>query len=400
MRKRGLRHYNMPVFLILLLVSVVMIFPFIWMVLSAFKTNADVYAYPIRWLPSSFEWSNFQKVFQMVPFLRYYWNTILTSVLQTAIQIAMSIGAAYAFAKLHFPFKRTLYMLIQSAMFVPMSVLVIPLYQMVSGTGLVDTYAGIVLPQVLGVFTTMMLISFFTTIPDDLIDAAKIDECAEVDDGRDDAFANLALLELREEGLANLGLGLLEVLTTGQNHIVAVLVELEHLGLDLLADVRREIAHAAHLDKGGRKEAAQADVDDQAALDGLDDGALDDAVVFLDLLDVAPGALVLGALLGQDETPFLVFLRDDKGFDGVADLDDIIRIDVLLDGKFAGRNYTFGLVADVQENLVVIDLDDGALYQITIVEVLDGGIDCLDEVVNGADVVDGDLFDFCFVFCH
>ena len=177
MRKRGLRHYNMPVFLILLLVSVVMIFPFIWMVLSAFKTNADVYAYPIRWLPSSFEWSNFQKVFQMVPFLRYYWNTILTSVLQTAIQIAMSIGAAYAFAKLHFPFKRTLYMLIQSAMFVPMSVLVIPLYQMVSGTGLVDTYAGIVLPQVLGVFTTMMLISFFTTIPDVLIDAAKIDGC-------------------------------------------------------------------------------------------------------------------------------------------------------------------------------------------------------------------------------
>ena len=167
----------MPVFLILLLVSVVMIFPFIWMVLSAFKTNADVYAYPIRWLPASFEWSNFQKVFQMVPFLRYYWNTILTSVLQTAIQIAMSIGAAYAFAKLHFPFKRTLYMLIQSAMFVPMSVLVIPLYQMVSGTGLVDTYAGIVLPQVLGVFTTMMLISFFTTIPDDLIDAAKIDGC-------------------------------------------------------------------------------------------------------------------------------------------------------------------------------------------------------------------------------
>ena len=235
---------------------------------------------------------------------------------------------------------------------------------------------------------------------DEAVDAAKIDECAEVDDGRDDAFANLALLELREEGLANLGLGLLEVLTTGQNHIVAVLVELEHLGLDLLADVRREIAHAAHLDKGGRKEAAQADVDDQAALDGLDDGALDDAVVFLDLLDVAPGALVLGALLGQDETPFLVFLRDDKGFDGVADLDDIIRIDVLLDGKFAGRNYTFGLVADVQENLVVIDLDDGALYQITIVEVLDGGIDCLDEVVNGADVVDGDLFDFCFVFCH
>lgn len=122
---------------------------------------------------------------------------------------------------------------------------------------------------------------------DEAVDAAKIDECAEVDDGRDDAFANLALLELREEGLANLGLGLLEVLAAGQDHVVAVLVELEHLGLDLLTDVRREIAHAAHLDEGGRQEAAQADVDDQAALDSLDDSALDDAVVFLDLLDVA-----------------------------------------------------------------------------------------------------------------
>lgn len=177
MAKHGKQGYNMPVFFSLLAFSLVMIFPFVWMVLSAFKTSADVYAYPPKWLPSSFRWDNFRKVFEMVPFGRYYLNTILTSVMQTAMQIALSIGAAYAFAKLKFPFKRTLYMLIQSAMFVPMAVLVIPLYQMISRTGLTDTYAGIVLPQVLGVFTTMMLVSFFTTIPDDLIDAAKMDGC-------------------------------------------------------------------------------------------------------------------------------------------------------------------------------------------------------------------------------
>lgn len=176
-KTRKQRHYNWPVFIFLLIFSFVMVIPFIWMVLSAFKSTADVYAYPIRWLPSSFKWDNFQKVFAMIPFGRYYFNTIVTSVAQTFLQIVMAICAAYAFAKLDFPFKHTINMLVQSAMFVPMSVLIIPLYQMVSRTGLVDTYAGIILPQVLGVFSTMLLVSFFSTIPNELIDAAKIDGC-------------------------------------------------------------------------------------------------------------------------------------------------------------------------------------------------------------------------------
>ena len=235
---------------------------------------------------------------------------------------------------------------------------------------------------------------------DQAVDTAQIDERAEVDDGGHDTLADLALLELGQEGLAHFGLSLLQVLAAGQDHVVAVLVELQDLGLDLLADVRGEVANATHFDEGRGQEATQTDVDDEAALDGFDDGALDDAVSFLDLLDVAPGALVLGTLLGQDQTTFLVFLGDDKGLDGVADLDDLVRIDVLLDGKFAGGDDALGLVADIQEDLVVIDLDDGTFDQITIVEVLDGGIDCLDEVLFGANVVDGDLGDFSVVLCH
>ncbi len=176
-KRSRLNSYNIPVFIVLLVFSVVMIYPFIWMVFSAFKTQKDVYTVPIRLLPSSFSFDNFLKVFRMIPFGRYYINSIITSVLQTGLQIAMSILAGYAFAKLDFPFKKTLYIVVQSAMFVPMSVLIIPLYQMICDTGLVDTYAGIVLPQTLGVFTTMLLISFFVSIPDDLIDAARIDGC-------------------------------------------------------------------------------------------------------------------------------------------------------------------------------------------------------------------------------
>src|SRR5690606_13597316 len=123
-----------------------------------------------------------------------------------------------------------------------------------------------------------------------------------------DARADLALLERLQEGRSHLGLRLLEPGAARQDHVVAVLVELDDLRLDLPADVRLEVADATHLDERGGQEATEADVEDQAALDHLDDGARDDAVLLLDLLDRAPGALVLRALLGQDETAFLVLL--------------------------------------------------------------------------------------------
>src|SRR3954454_8281989 len=132
---------------------------------------------------------------------------------------------------------------------------------------------------------------------DQAVDATEVDEGAEVDDRGDDALADLTLLELGEEVLSHLALGLLEPGAAGEHDVVAVLVELDDLRLELLADERLEIADAAHLDQRCREEGAQTDVEDEATLDDLDDGAGDDAVLVLDLLDRAPGALVLRALL-------------------------------------------------------------------------------------------------------
>ena len=123
--------------------------------------------------------------------------------------------------------------------------------------------------------------------------------------------------------MANLGLGLLEPRTARQDHVVAVLVELDDLGLEDLADVGLQVADATHLHERRRQEAAQTDVEDEAALDDLDDGALDDAVLFLDLLDGAPGALVLCALLGQDQPAFLVLLLENEGLDLVTHGNDL-----------------------------------------------------------------------------
>ncbi len=168
------------------------------------------------------------------------------------------------------------------------------------------------------------------------VDAAEIDERAEVDDRGDDTLADGALLQLVEELAAHLGLGLLEPGAARQHHVVAVLVELDDLGLDLLADVRLQIADPAHLDQRRGQEATQPDVEDQATLDDLDDGALDGLVLLLERLDGAPGALVLSALLGQDQPAFFVLLGEDQGLDLIADGNDLVGVDVVLDGEFAG----------------------------------------------------------------
>ena len=165
------------VFGLLVLGSGIMLFPFVWMVLSSFKTAGDVYAYPPKWIPSQWNFSNYAAVFKMIPFLRYYFNSIYTSLAQTTIQIFLSITAAYALTKLDFPGKNGLINLIRSTMFVPLIVTLIPLYLMFSQLGLVDTYSGIILPQVFSAFTTFLLMSFFVAVPNDLCDSAKLDGC-------------------------------------------------------------------------------------------------------------------------------------------------------------------------------------------------------------------------------
>lgn len=161
----------------LLIGSLFMMFPFVWMILSSFKTTADVYVYPPRWIPSVWTLENFTKVFNMIPFGLYYLNSIITTVAITGLQIGISILAAYSLVHLEYPGKGFINALLRSSMFVPMVVTMIPMYLMISSMHLIDTYAGIILPQVSTAFTTFLLMSYFASIPKDMIDAAKLDGC-------------------------------------------------------------------------------------------------------------------------------------------------------------------------------------------------------------------------------
>ncbi|MCQ2419785.1 MAG: carbohydrate ABC transporter permease [Clostridia bacterium] len=178
--KKKFKHLNRPswgIFVILCIGAVFMLFPFVWMILSAFKTNADIYSYPPRWIPSIWTGENFKHVFEMIPFLKYYINSIYTSVVQTALQIIISVLAAYSLVYLSYPGKDLMFGLMRSSMFVPMVVTMIPMYLTVASLGWLDSYAGIILPQISTAFTTFLLISYFSSIPKDLVDAAKLDGC-------------------------------------------------------------------------------------------------------------------------------------------------------------------------------------------------------------------------------
>ena len=151
-----------------------------------------------------------------------------------------------------------------------------------------------------------------------------------------------------------------------EHDVVAVLVELDDLGLHGLADVRSEITNTTQLDERCRQEATQTDVDDETALDDLDHRTLDHAVGFLDLLDRAPRPLVLRPLLGQQQPAFLVLLLEDQGFDLLAELDDLVRVDIVADAQLAGEDDAFALVADVEQHFVLVDLDDRTEHQLAV----------------------------------
>jgi hypothetical protein len=203
------------------------------------------------------------------------------------------------------------------------------------------------------------------------VDAAEVHEGAEVHDRGNGALEAHAGLELGEDLLA-LGLaGLLEHDAAREDDVVAVAVHLDDAGLYAGAEIGVEVLHAAKVNEGGRQEATKADVEDEATLDDLDNLALDGLAGVELLLHAVPGALVLGTLLGEDETTLLVLLLKDEGLDLVAQRDDVGRVDVLANGELARRNDALRLVADVKQDLVALDLDDGAGDKIALVEIGD-----------------------------
>jgi multiple sugar transport system permease protein len=159
----------------LMLVALLFLFPFFWMVSNAVRSNAEVMAIPVRILPNVFEWDNFAKTWSELPFGRFFLNSMVVAGSVTVITVVVSCLAGYAFARLKFPGRDALLLGYVGTLMVPSIMLIIPLFLIVNGLGMVNTFQGVILPVAFGTFGAFLLRQFFLSIPMSLEEAALID---------------------------------------------------------------------------------------------------------------------------------------------------------------------------------------------------------------------------------
>lgn len=164
-------------YIALIIGSVIMIFPFVWMLLTSFKTNAEVMQIPPTILPADWNFSSFSKVVDLLPFGNLYLNTALMIFLRVACAVVFCSMAGYAFAKLNFKGKNILFTLIIVQQMIPGQIFIIPQYQMIAKLGMTDTIFSLVFPGIVSAFGTFFLRQAYMGIPDEVAEAAYLDGC-------------------------------------------------------------------------------------------------------------------------------------------------------------------------------------------------------------------------------
>ena len=162
---------------VLVVVSVLLGFPLLWMVLTSLKTNPQALAVPVVWLPHPFLWRNYPDVMSAVPFYRFFLNTLLyAGVTIVGVCISSSL-VAYGFSRLHWRGRDILFQVMVATLLIPFFATLIPLFVLYKRLHMVGWYLPLMVPTFLGssVFSTFLLRQFFMTIPESLSDAARVD---------------------------------------------------------------------------------------------------------------------------------------------------------------------------------------------------------------------------------
>lgn len=164
---------------ILILVALSMVVPFMWMVTTSLKTPGTEFSYPPQILPQEFNFSQYQRLFENLPFSRYFINTTLVTAVTVAGQLLVCSMAAYGFARLNFMGRDTIFVLYLTTMMIPFQITLIPMFLIISQLGWVNTYQGLIIPGISSAFGIFLLRQSFLNIPRDYQDAARIDGASE-----------------------------------------------------------------------------------------------------------------------------------------------------------------------------------------------------------------------------
>lgn len=163
-------------YIILTLIAIYFLFPFVWMVLTAVKTEGEAFTYPPTILPSVWNFSNFIEAWKSQPFTTYLFNSLTITILTTLGQVASCSLVAYGFARFKFKGKNILFMLLLATMMIPWDVTMIPLYMQFKSWGWINTLKPLIIPSFFGsAYYIFLLRQFLMTLPKDFEEAAKID---------------------------------------------------------------------------------------------------------------------------------------------------------------------------------------------------------------------------------
>ena len=162
-------------YVVLLIFSAVMLIPFVWMLSASLKLDKDVFIFPIQWIPENPRWQNYQDIWTKIPLMTFVLNTVKITLIVTFLQLLTSSFAAYAFAKLKFKYKNTLFMAYIATIAVPWQVYMVPQFMMMRNFGLNDSHLAIIFLQAFSAFGVFMMRQFYQGIPDELCEAARID---------------------------------------------------------------------------------------------------------------------------------------------------------------------------------------------------------------------------------
>ncbi len=165
--------------IVLTLLALAVVFPFVWMLCTSLKPEAEIATYPPQLFPHNWTLENYQNVWNRIPFARLFLNSIVFAGGVTLVSLCLDSMAAYALARLDFPGRRVIFILILIALMLPFQVMFVPLFVTVHDLGLLDSYGGLIIPRATNAFGIFMLRQFFMTLPKELDEAARIDGASE-----------------------------------------------------------------------------------------------------------------------------------------------------------------------------------------------------------------------------
>nr|WP_232229681.1 carbohydrate ABC transporter permease [Cellulomonas bogoriensis] len=159
----------------MVLATVVLGAPLLWMVLASLKRPDELYRVPLQWLPQSVDLTSYANAAQAIPLGQLFLNSVGLTVVGATLKVALGLCCAYALVFLDVPFRRTMFLLVVAALMIPPQITIIPNYTLVASLGWLNTYQGILVPGLASAFGTFLFRQHFLTLPRSVLEAAEMD---------------------------------------------------------------------------------------------------------------------------------------------------------------------------------------------------------------------------------